>query len=707
MKVRLLTATALACMTTNAVHAQDSAPDTTRKDEIPVVIVTADKSAKSVQKTSMAVSVVSGQEITQEGRTKIDDVLVNQPATIVQGAAKGFLVSIRGLGLSLPPQLGQGAVSTNYDGAYSGRAENASAGFYDLDRVEVLRGPQATLYGRSAIGGVVNVISKDPSLAGDSGYVAAELGSYNLGHLEGAFNTPLGDHVALRVAGAVVSRDGYLSNGHDDNVAQALRAKLLIKPSEDSKLILGAEATHIGGKGTGGAYVAPGVQEPDTDRYTDDVAAGHQNVNYRKVWAAYTAKLGPGTLFIEPALQQTHGVSKGAFGGNIAWSADPLVNKQKSLEVRYASEAGANWQWNVGYYHYDSHNQQKALAGACEDVDGNYMYVPGYGYSGAGPGVQPSGGCAYPSASWTPRDILIDYRNSFTDGLFGQVTVPLGTSFRVIAGLRAAEEKITGRNIADSNVDAVLPTSKDDHFDYRIGFESDVGATSMVYGTVNSGYRQGGYNFDGTLYEPEKMTAYELGSKNRFLDGRLQVNGDMFYYDYQAYQLVLFTMTQTGPSIQVLTTPAQEMGFEVEAQAKLSDKDTLYGSLVLLDSKLKGDTVFKDAPFPNAPKTTLKFGYSHVFTLGSGASLTPRIDLRGVDKQYVYPDQNPVTDIRDVQKAYSTGDISLLYRAPSGAWSLNAYVKNVNDAIIKQSFFFGYAQLSAPRTYGLVLNRTF
>jgi iron complex outermembrane receptor protein len=712
----LLAATATLGLMAGVAHAQDNTTDKTSKTgdkDIPVVVVTADKSAKSIQKTSIAVSVVSGQEIQSQGRTKMDDVLMNQPATVVQGAAKGFMVSIRGLGMNLPPQMGQGAVSINYDGAYTSRAENSAAGFYDLDRVEVLRGPQATLYGRNAVGGVLNVISRDPSLKGLNGYVAAEIGDYSLGHLEGAINVPLSDQFAVRASGSAIDRKGYLSNGHDDNVAQAGRVKLLYQPNDDVKLVVGAEHTHLGGKGPGGVPLAAGQQEP-SNWDTTDVAFGKQDVNADKVWATFTANIGPGVLFIEPSRQETKGTQLGAFGGNFANSSDPKLTRQNAIEVRYSSPASSRTQWNIGFYHYDNLNIQQTISGACEDTAGNYV-VPPAGYNAAPPG--PPGpaapGACYDSTSWVATNYSPETRKSVTDAIFGQITQPLSNSFRLIAGLRYSKERLRGVNDAnetttDLSVSWVeLARVDDNHVDYRLGFEKDLAPNSMLYGVIASGYRQGGYSFDLSPYAPEKMTDYEVGVKNRFMDGRVQFNADAFFYDYKAFQLVIANFAASPPQIYVPTMPAREYGLEMEGQALLGDRGHLSGSLVLLDSKLDGkDGFFVDAPFPNSPKISVKVSYSYDISLSSG-TLTPRIDLRSLSSQVVYPDEKIPNDIRDVQKGYSTGDASVLYRPDDGSWTLNVYCKNLNNAKIKTSHFFGYAQLSAPRTYGLVLSRNF
>ncbi len=697
LKSSLLAASAFVGFS-GAAYAQEAA----RTTDSEAIIVTADQFERPLQRTPMAVSVVSGEEISNNGRTRIDDVLVNQPATVVQGAARGFLVSIRGLGLSLPPQMGQGAVSTNYDGAFSSRAEPASAGFYDIERVEVLRGPQATLYGRNSVGGVVNIISRQPTTEDIEGYVTAEIGDYSLRHVEGAVNMPFGDSAALRIAGSAIDREGYMSNGHDDNVAQAVRARLLLEPSDAVSLVLSGEHTHVGGEGPGAVPIAPGQQMPNGDRITTDVAFGAQDIDASKFWLTLNADIGPGRLFFQPSRQETEGTVLGAFGGNFANNEDPKINRQDAVEIRYSSRPGAELEWNVGYYYYDGHNEQQTISGACQDTAGFYVVPPpGFNAQPPGPpGPAPAGGCL---TVFDPVNYLPDVRDSTTSAVFGQMIFPLAENTRLILGGRQSSEKIDGEN--NNNVAIDLPRIEDEHFDYRVGLETYFSETSMLYATIASGYRQGGYNFDNTPFAPEEMVSYEIGSRNRF--GDVLFNASAFYYDYDSFQLVLANFSTFPPQINVKTMGATEYGVELEAQAPVGDNGRLNGSLVWVSSELDGrDGLFIGSPFPNSPELSVKVGYSFDIDIGFG-TLTPRFDLRYVGEQYVFPDEATPTNSANVQPAYTTGDISLLFQPRDSDWSINAYVKNANDELIKQSHFFGYAQLAAPRTVGLVVSRRF
>lgn len=692
--------------------AQKAAGDTTEDGKIADIVVTADKFEKSVQDTPIAVTVVTGEQISENGSTKIDDVLKNEPAVIVQGAARGFLVSIRGLGLSLPPQMGQGAVSTNYDGAFSNRSESASAGFYDLDRVEVLRGPQSTLYGRNSVGGVVNIISRDPRLGRIEGYVTGEAGSYNLLHGEGAINLPLGDTVALRVAGSGITRDGYISNGHDDNKAYAGRAKLLFQPSDAFKLVIGAEHTALRGQGPGAVPIASVVAG---NRTTSDVSYGYQRSNTWKYWADISAEIGPGTLRLLPSLQVLRGETLGAFGGNFNWASDPKINRQEQFEARYSSNRGSPVEWNVGFYHYKARNEMQTIAGTCEDTAGNFV-IPARGYNSVPPGPPgpAAAGTCIPASLASRGSYENEIRTSQTDGVFGQVSVPLGNAVRIIAGARYSWEKVGGANDDNADYTGPLPTLKDDHFDYRLGLEADLGAHSMLYASTATGYRQGGFGFSQVIptyaaqpYNPEKMTSYEVGIKNRLADGRMLLNATAFYYDYKSFQLTIADFSTFPPAFSVPTMPAREYGVEVESMISVGERGKFNASVTWLDSKLAGKNGFYvGLPFPNSPTWSVKVGYEHGFDLG-GIIVTPRGDLRLASRSIVFPEAFAVPDTHpSVQNDYATGDVSLKLEF-NDRMSVLGYIKNVNDALIKQSHFFGYAQLAAPRTYGVTASYRF
>ncbi|MBN1627707.1 MAG: Plug domain-containing protein, partial [Deltaproteobacteria bacterium] len=162
------------------------------------ITVTAEKRAENLQKVAMSVTVLQGDEILNTGATTITDILKNVPNVSASdsGTSGGYTINIRGLGNDMPTGMGESSVSINFDGAYESRGESTLFGYFDVDRVEVLRGPQGTLYGRNASGGVLNVVSAKPRADKVDGYASLEVADYSKRKVEAAVNVPMADKFA-------------------------------------------------------------------------------------------------------------------------------------------------------------------------------------------------------------------------------------------------------------------------------------------------------------------------------------------------------------------------------------------------------------------------------------------------------------------------------------------------------------------------------
>jgi iron complex outermembrane recepter protein len=725
----LLLSSALGSIPTTAWAQDTNSVPQTRSDAD--IVVTAEKVERRAQDTPITISAVTGEAIQREARTKLDDVLANAPGVNVQGVSRGFMVAIRGLGLNLPAQNGAGAVATNYDGIYNSRGEAAATGFYDLERVETLSGPQSTIYGRNAVGGVVNIISHNPEFDSISGYVQGELGNYANRRIEGALNVPITSNLAVRVAAAGVSRDGYLSNGHDDNKASSVRVKALYKPVDTASLLLGYEQTTLGGKGPG---AVPDASYEAGQLTTTDPAEGFQHHIARKYWAEAKIEVGPGQLFIQPSYQTLTGIVQGAFGGVFANNYDPLYTNQLAVEARYSSLKGAKVPWNIGYYHY--HNKgtgPTSISGSCYAYSAtggagyNTVYVPAAGYSNAA--ASNGGGC---STTTYATDFGVDMRTTNVNSAFGQFTVPLVSPLHLTLGARESWVQSGGTSDLNSgntlgavgtpvttpDVVALQEISKT-FFDYRASLEAQLAPHSMAYATIASGHREGGYSFVTAItatapgvapkaYDPESMVDYEVGIKNTLMGGRLLLNADAFYYDYKSYQLVYFNPAAGIYTPQFLTFPGRAYGVEASAAFTLGPNDNLSFSAVYLNTKIKGTSAYAGAPFTNAPRWSYKASYGHRFDLGRLGSISTRFDLRALSSQLVYPTfAADIAGSDTLMHAYATGDILISWETVNKRYGISAYVKNVNDKLIKSSEFFGYAQVQAPRTFGFTARASF
>jgi len=228
-------------------NAQDS---NTAEFTLEEITVTAEKRETSLQKTAIALSAMTGEEIENAAAVSVQDLLRDIPNLEIQVSGRGFQFAIRGIGTDLPPNVGESSVSTNFDGVYNSRSEAGVLGYFDLDRVEVLRGPQGMLYGRNATAGVINVVMKEPTDEFE-GYASIGAGNYRMMRVEGAVNAPLSDAVSLRISFANINRDGYLSNGMNDAKAGSIRSKLRYQPNDNFKMILTHQYIKFGGMSWG------------------------------------------------------------------------------------------------------------------------------------------------------------------------------------------------------------------------------------------------------------------------------------------------------------------------------------------------------------------------------------------------------------------------------------------------------------------------
>jgi iron complex outermembrane receptor protein len=649
------------------------------KQGLQTVVVTAERQSQSLQKTSISIVAIDAGEIAQQGLSNAADALKNITNVEVQGAARGSVIAMRGLGSDLPPGMGESAVSTNFDGIYNFRAEGNTAGLFDLERIEVLRGPQGTLYGRSASGGVVNFLTRGPEIGKLKGNFSLELGTYGLVRTEAGVNVPVNDMLALRVSGTTTDRKGYLSDGFNDDVSNAGRVKLLFKPVQGVSLLAAHERVRINGKGVG--FIPQDNWNNEDTRLQAatgaDTDVGYQRYVQSKSWFELNADLGFGVLTVLPAWQRADGelyrkydASRPA-GSEEQSNRDPNGARQDSLEVRLANGAGAPFKWVVGYYGYKMVNSTYCLLN-CDATSPN------------------------PNATST---------NS--KAVFAQATIPLATGLRGIVGGRMTKDEKTASALDAPDTRDTWKTK-----DGKLGLEYDLAPAVMAYATYATAHRPGGFNaLPGAVgnlrFESETMKSAELGIKSRLLDNTLQVNADVFNLDYENYQIVDFAPPDYA---KISNVPKQKVrGFELDSRMLLGDYGMLRASVALLDAKLGNfvpygtTTNLQGQQMPHAPRRTFKLGWEYPIDFADGSVLTLRADARRSSEQYVSATENAYT----LQEAYNQGDVSAIYKSADDKWSLTAYVKNVSDYVAKTGNFGGYALVSAPRTAGLILNSSF
>lgn len=733
--------------TAGAAGADQATPvsQSTQAPEAGDIIVTANRFSQPLQRVSASVDVINGQELSRTATTNIAQALATTPGVNVTSQPGGSSINVRGLGADVQSGATQGSVALEFDGVYNIISLGTQTGFFDLDRVEVLKGPQSTRYGPNAEGGIVNVISNDAKLGDNSGHAALTVGNFGLVRGEIAQNIALTDTLALRIAAAAMHRNSYFSPDLGNNIAQSLRVKLLFQPISDLTIKLAYQLDHVGGTGFGSeaAYpvilnkVAPysgdsindngnpwhkgdtgtGTGDPQDSKaslyqhtFSGNVSYGISDAIALDVSGSYIKITGDETSCAHNGPPWNIGGDGVCFGVH-----EYAPFNQYSAEARLHSNGGPI-QWNIGYYYWDYSQYKWSEA---------FQAVSGY-----------AGGTEL---------------GTRTNALFGELTYPVTDSFRLIGGVRESWDQ---RTLKPSSVDATYHRNLS-HFDFRAGEEFDIIPESMQYFTVSSGYRPGGLTYDGGIgdavfFGSEKTVAYEFGLKNRLFNNRLTLNIDGFYYDQSNYQDIDsyagFPVTladgssyvcQNGggqpPACSVPTfniKSAYNLGIEAQARVQATRNDIFGVNFTVMKarfSKNQGVCATVAAPAangacyigyndqltnalsffdiagkvqPHAPTFSTNVSYEHDFRFASGATISFGADAYHSSGYWVHPVQDAAK--LGYQPAYWQENLQLSFTPAGERFSISGFVKNLSNYAVKQSTLPA-TTISDPRTYGATL----
>jgi iron complex outermembrane recepter protein len=674
--------------------AADISADMGASDTLQEIVVTAQKRSEDLQKIPVAVTAESGDTLVQQGVTDVRDLAQLIPAIELGQDYIYTQIDIRGVGANNDAPALDPAIAFNVDGVYQPRDYGTYGAFYDISSVEVLRGPQGTLYGRNTTGGSINLITNKPVQQFQAA-MDLDFGNYDTKRGFGMLNLPVTDDLAVRGALQYSSHDGYLTSGFDDQDSIASRLQALYKPNADFSLLVGADYFYDHSIGNHTVIGLPYVQP--SDPWFDDAstAGAHSDFKTYSLHSQLDWTFGGVTLTDIPSYKRVDINSTDPVVG--VFSTTISTDKSYSNELRLASatDPKSPWTWVAGLYLF-------------EETDYSYAdyFNPFFSSITINPDIAEKSGA-----------------------LFGQTTYTIQEGLRVTGGLRYSVDSKTA-NGQDQIFIPALPFpvgnipdifSKTWHnVDWKVGFDTDITPTSLLYASIGTGYLEGGFNLGSTVgllpnFEPEKLLAYTVGSKNRLFNDRFQVNVEAFYYDYKDY-IVSEYLTQgaaAGDFALYNANKTRIYGSEIETEFLATEQDLFNVSLALLHGEYtnftlpvasNGLTNLSGFTAMKSPSASIQAGFQHTWNVGNGAQIRANITTHFDSSYWTLFDHTPGS----AQPSYTKTNIVLTYTAPNNRWHVQLYGNNLeNTAVIataappnSSSGTVPWVNVEPPRLFG-------
>jgi iron complex outermembrane receptor protein len=715
------------------------------KGELEEIIVTAQKRAESAQDVPIALSVFSGADLEEANIDRIEEIVLRTPNFTMMRVNVGEpQFYIRGVGSNSDSAAGDPTVGVFQDEIYVGRVSGAAFDVFDMQRVEVLRGPQGTLFGRNTSGGAVNFIPNRPE---QESFASAELSLGNYDSIEGraVLNGGLTDSIAGRLSVSHREHSGYSENittgaDLDDEDNWSARGQLLFTPSDTSRLLLGYDFVKddnagnarvpfpvfdTGQVGAGNnlalaalrriwpvgsdvrkSYSVPeSFQERDIDgltvRFESDASYGSWTLlgGWRKVelsWYEDLDGLKPfGFPPVTPPFPQPYGW--------VLKNRDEVDEdaEQYSLEARLASPADSRMKWVAGLYYFT------------EEVNREESFLTQFSLLAAAGG-----------------DVtFIQDVDSSTYAAFGQLTYPFTDALGVTAGLRWSNDDKDARQAAINNnpADATpgIPLfpgqpydiTADDSWDSttgRLAVDYRTGDGHLLYASASKGFKSGIFpsqnnqvNTVGEATPPEEVWSYEAGAKTQWLDNTLRVNLAVFLMDYTDLQLF-----RLDPQLRLVTftEDTKNQGGELEILAAPAEGLQTGLNFAYLKAEVDGG-VNDGAQLPRAPEFTVG-GFAQYEWPFAGGNMAVRADFKWTDDyrtEIAYNTGNAAADaanarITEVQ-SFALLDARVSYAPGDGNLDFSLWGKNLTDETVATHIIpflgNGFAIFAPPRTYGL------
>lgn len=731
--------------TTTAMAQSDRGAESTALKEavsLEEVIVTAQKRSEDIQEVPVAITALTADFMSNANIETANDIVAHVPNLQVQfpfGETQPVF-SIRGQTMADYNSNQASPVSFYVNEAYIGPSFLQGMTLFDLDRIEILRGPQGTLYGKNTSGGAINLVTRGPSFQGAQGDIAVGFGDFGREHARGGAETELVDGLlAVRGAFTYTKTDGHHENlapGADDLASIDTWSGRFTLRYKGEKLDATLQYSTGESDGQTAAVINKGVV-PDGAGGFVDFSGTNGRAGASNLWEGSHNKAGAFTTQFDLAMltlkwqlanyeltsitsylesdalneQNTDGTAFRMLEDD--WGTDV---EQFTQDLRLVSDYAGPFDFIVGlYYSTDSTDRL------------NFFDV----FHGVGP-FQPD----FSSGFSTIQDIDQDRESS---AVYLHTTYDITDRLSLTAGVRFTNDKgeydVLGQ-LGDYQrtplLNVIVPGSyapedaefDDSEFSGKLGLDYLFGGDSLVYASYSRGYRSSALN-GGALFspaevgvvEPEFVDAYEVGFKTRFGGSQVQLNGAAFYYDYTNQQLINFIGFQQHL---VNAEAAEILGFELEAVAALTERfdiitsvgylDTEYTDLVLSDTLTAdvNDTVdLSGNELIGSPELNFSFAANYVIARSSAGVFQLNLDTVFIDDQWFSAYNDKLNYGRIRSDAHWTSNAKLSWRSADDRFAAALWIKNIEDddsytyALNAQAGFgFDFFIVGLPRRMG-------
>lgn len=726
-------------------HAQEAGQAANAPTTLDVIVVTATKRAENIQDVPISISAFSAAQIEDTGSQNLQDLAGSIPNLVYPSSREGggADISIRGVFQQAQPlQIGfDNGYGVYLDGVYMGKHFSVNQDLGEIERVEVLRGPQGTLFGKNTIAGALNIVSTRPHNEFE-GRASVDIGNYNLTRVRASVNVPIvDDTLAVRVALSGTERDGFVHNraldtdlGNIDDINGRILVGYTPTPQTAAYLSLDhrhsvtrhyeAENADIGATNYTADDVPYTVYRDFQDRndlmtFGTSLTVEHEFDNQ----FAFTSITG----YRDDQINAPRDVDGSDFRG---YTRNEMLISQElfTQEFRLTSPEFENFDYVAGLYYFNQRNSRSEVAQVLP------TWIPAI-------------------AGFANFDYVVDVESY---AAFIHSNFHITDDLTLFGGLRYTDEtkELEANQTSDPAAilpafgvpfgQATIPTDiHDSDVSYTAGLRYQASDAVMAYGSVSTGYKSGAFNVGGNItngvleneltVDPESVTSYEAGIKSLFFDGRVQLNGAIFHLNYDDLQVRVFdpSVGTIGSNVLKNAASVESQGFELELSATPTDALLLALGVGYVDSTYSS---FEGVPLqrpagsfgddndgvidrrtdatgnrvPLAPEWTVNAAIGYDIPLSNQGTWRSRLDYSYMSEHYGA--DGSTNDPADLVPGYSLINLRTGYESPDGRYGVYLWARNLTDETeLEETRYIQFItsrlqqRYIEPRTYGVSL----